>query len=487
MSDSLACGLKPGKLIIGGERVASISGATIDVEGPATGKILTTMPAGGKDDVDAAVAAARQSFESGVWRNKKHTAKAELLWRLTDRIAAELEDLARLETLDTGMPLSLARAMINGAVTGIRYNAGALSNVFGQTAEVSGDGLEFHAFTTKEPLGVAALISPWNGPFVTAAMKLAPALAAGCSAVIKPSERASLTTIRLGELALEAGIPEGVVNVVTGYGHEAGAALADHPDVDKIHFTGSTAVGKSLVHASTGNLKRVSLELGGKSPVFIFDDADLDVAIPAAAMGIFRNCGQVCFAGSRIYVQAGVYDRVVEGIVAFANKIRIGDGLDPASELGPLICGSQRERVLSYIESGVAEGAKVAAGGRAVPRPGHFIHPTVMVDVHEDMKMMREEIFGPVVGISRFSGLEDVARLGNNTPYGLGAGVYTQNLSVAHRSVKLLRSGTVWVNCHGFMDRSLPFGGYKQSGWGREGGIGGIEAFLEEKTVYAKL
>lgn len=476
----------PRRMLIGDDWVEAQSGATIAVEDPATGQEIARVPGAGKADVDRAVKVARQSFDARTWRGLSSDRRAELMWKLSDLILANIDELIRLEVLDNGMPTAFAKATISGAASGLRYYAGMCSQIHGRTANI-GNGLEFHAYSIAEPVGVVGLITPWNGPMATLCTKLAPALAAGCSIVIKPAELTSLTALRLGELILEAGIPAGVVNIVTGIGTEAGAALVANPDVNKISFTGSTAVGKSLVVAAAGNLKRITLELGGKSPVFIFDDADLDAAIPAAAMGIFANSGQVCFAGSRLYVQAGVHDKVVAGIEAIAKQLKLGSGLDASTQLGPLISSKQRERVLSYIEGGRADGAELVTGGGTYGEHGWFVEPTIFTGTTPEMRIVQDEIFGPVLSIMRFDGMEDVARLGNATTYGLGAGVYTRDVGKVHTAARLLDAGNIWVNCYGRTDKQLPFGGFKQSGWGRENGPEGVDAYLEKKAVYVKL
>ncbi len=478
---------RPIRMLIGGKWLDAISGETIPVENPATSEVVARVPAGDREDVDLAVRAARDTFDSGAWRKLEAAQRAEILWRLTDAILANIDEFARLETLDNGMPAKHAVHSIHAGVTTLRYYAGMCTKLYGQTSEISGNGREFHAFSLKEPIGVVGLITPWNGPFATLCNKAGPALASGCSVVLKPAEQTPLTALRFAEIAMECGIPEGAFNVVTGFGRSAGAALTHHPDVDAISFTGSTAVGKEIVGAAAGNLKRLSLELGGKSPVFVFDDANMVETIPAVAMGIFRNSGQVCFAGSRLYVQDRSYEQVLEGVADFARQLRVGDGTDPATELGPLISQAQTERVLSYVESGQAEGAELVTGGVKIGTKGYFVQPTVFANVDAKMKIAREEIFGPVLSVARFSSIEEATSLGNATRFGLGAGVYTQDVSKAHRLAKSLRAGNVWVNCYGFTDKRLPFGGYKESGWGREGGAEGIEAFLESKTVYVRL
>lgn len=477
----------PNRMVIGGRLVEARSGKTFNVENPATGEVIATVPDAHAADIDLAVRAARESFDQGAWWKLRYSDRAEILWRLADILQANAEELAHIETLDNGMKLADATAFVRGGIGSIRTFAGICGKLHGRTAEVSGPGMEFHAFSLREPVGVAALITPWNGPFTMACTKSAMALAAGCSVVLKPAEQTPLTALKLGEYALEAGIPAGVFNVVTGFGETAGAPLCAHPEVDKISFTGSTVVGKQIMKVAADRMKRVSFELGGKSPVFIFEDADLEQTIPAAAMGIFRNSGQVCFAGSRLYVHDKSYDRVVSGISEIAGKIRLGDGMDPATDLGPLISGKQQERVLGYVESGREAGAEVVTGGARLDGPGYFVKPTVVAGVNAEMQLVREEIFGPVLTVQPFKEIDDVAAIGNATRYGLGAGIYTRDLSRAHRLAKALRAGNVWVNNYGFLDRMLPFGGYKESGLGREGGYEGLGAFMEDKTVYMKL
>jgi acyl-CoA reductase-like NAD-dependent aldehyde dehydrogenase len=473
-------------MLIGPDWVEAADGESFAVENPATERELARVPRGKAEDVDRAVRAARASFDSGAWRHLPPVRRQEIMWRLADLLIENLAELSHLEILDNGMPRAFAERTISGAADGLRYYAGMCTKIHGRTSNV-GAGLEFHAYTQRVPVGVAALIIPWNGPIATAAIKLAPSLAAGCSVILKPAEQTPLSALRLGELALEAGIPAGVVNIVTGFGNEAGAALASHAGVDKISFTGSTAVGKELVRAASGNLKRVTLELGGKSPVFVFPDADLETTIPAVAMGIFGNSGQICYAGSRLYVHPEIHDDLVAGLRVFAEGLRLGSGLDHTTNMGPLVSGKQRERVMSYIDSGLSQGAALVTGGGTVGSAGYFVEPTIFTGVSPDMRIVREEIFGPVLTIETFDGLEDVVRLGNDTSFGLGAGVYTSSLSTAHRAASMLDSGNVWVNCYALLDRSLPFGGFKQSGWGRENGEEGISAFMETKSVYMKL
>ncbi len=476
----------PRKMLIGGEWTEAISGKTLPVEDPSNGRIIGSIASGDAADVDRAVQAARSSFDARVWRGMPADQRAAILWKLSDLLLANAPELIQMEVMDNGMPGAFAQALVGAAANSLRFYAGMCTKIFGRTSQMGSD-LEYHAFSVSEPVGVAGLITPWNGPVATACGKLAPALAAGCSVVLKPAEQTSLSALRVGELALEAGIPVGVLNIVTGTGAAAGAALVAHHGVDKISFTGSTAVGKGIIASSAENMKRVTLELGGKSPVFIFDDADLGVAIPAAAMGIFANSGQVCYAGSRLYVQAKIFEKVVAELESFAKGLKLGSGLDSANRLGPLISDRQRQRVMGYIESGVLDGAELVTGGKTWGKEGYFVEPTIFASTTPAMKIVSDEIFGPVLTIMRFDGMDDVPRLGNATSYGLGAGIYTRDIGKAHKAARLLDAGNVWVNCYGRTDMSLPFGGFKQSGWGREKGTEGIEAFLEAKSIYMKL
>jgi phenylacetaldehyde dehydrogenase len=474
-------------MLVAGKPTNARSGRTLDVENPATGSVFAQVPAADAADVDAAVQAARESFKLGTWRRMSAVDRERVMWKLSDLIEAHLDEFVELEVWDNGMPNGMARRAIERAIDGFRFYAGICSKIYGNTSDISGQRAEFHAFSLKEPVGVAGLIIPWNSPLSAALNKVGPCLAAGCSAILKPAEQTPLSALRLGELALEAGVPAGVLNIVTGTGVEAGAAIASHPDVDKISFTGSTEVGKLLVRAAADNLKRLSLELGGKSPVFIFADADLKTAIPRAAAAIFSNSGQICYAGSLLFVQKPVFDKVVAGIAEIAQKMRIGDGFDSSTELGPLISGAQHSRVLDYITDGIDSGAELVTGGKPLDRPGYFVEPTVFVNTTPTQKIVREEIFGPVLAAMPFNDLSDLPDLANATSYGLGAGIFTSNLSTAHRAARAIRAGNIWVNFYGGSDKSLPFGGYKESGWGREGGYAGLDAFLEQKAVYMRL
>ncbi len=458
---------------------------SIEVLNPADETAIGQIAAGGVEEVDAAVAAARAAFESPEWANMPAAQRERLLLRLADLIEQDQDAIAAIETLDNGMPHAIARQMaVGSAVSVIRYNAGWPRRMTGQTAPVSVPG-NWHGYTTHDPLGVAALIVPWNAPFAITCNKVSAALAAGCTVVLKPAELAPMSGLRLAELIAEAGFPAGVFNVVTGLGAEAGAALVSHPGVDKISFTGSTATGQAILRESANTLKRVSLELGGKSASIVFADADLDRAIPGVAMGIFGNSGQVCAAGSRLFLHEKVYDRFLVGLAAFAQKLVVGPGSDEGVNLGPLISAGQKERVMGYIAAGKAEGATLLVGGDAPSGPGYFVNPTVFVDARPDMRIVREEIFGPVLSVMRFSdqdSLADLARMANDSVYGLSAYVWTGNLQAAHAMARHLRSGSVKVNGSG-MEFALPFGGYKQSGIGRENGRQGVEAFTETKAV----
>ena len=474
-------------MLIDGHFVQSPSGRSLAVENPANGQVIAQVPAGTAEDIDIAVQSARKAFAKGTWRKNSAVERERILWRLSDLLERNLDELVELEVLDNGMPINLATRAIERAIDGVRYYAGMCTKIHGITSEISGQRAEFHAYSLCEPVGVAALIVPWNSPLPAACNKVAPALAAGCSCVLKPAEQTPLTALRLGQLALEAGVPPGVLNIVTGDGEVAGAALAKHVDVDKVSFTGSTEVGKELVRASAGNLKRLTLELGGKSPVFVFNDADLDIAVPRVAAAIFSNTGQICYAGSRLFIQQGIFDEVVSGIAAIASKMKLGDGFDPQTELGPLISERQQMRVMDYIASGIADGAQLVTGGKSVNRSGYFIEPTVFANTRPDLRIVREEIFGPVLTAMPFKDLTDLPSCANATRYGLGAGIFTRNISTAHLAAKRIQAGNVWINFYGGTDKSLPFGGYKESGWGREGGMEGVEAFMEKKAVYVRL
>jgi len=481
----------PRKMLINGQWVKAKSGKTFPVYNPATGEVMAQVAEGDKADIDLAVRAARKAFEQGPWRKMTPSDRGKLIWRLADLLESNLEEFAQLESLDNGKPLTIARvADIPLAVDLFRYMAGWATKIEGNTIPISVPylpGSQFLAYTLREPVGVVGQIIPWNFPLLMAAWKLGPALAVGCTIVMKPAEQTPLSALRLGELFVEAGFPEGVVNIVPGYGETAGGALAAHPDVDKVAFTGSTEVGKLIVNAATGNLKKVTLELGGKSPSVVLPDADLATSIPGVASAIFFNHGQCCCAGSRLYVEKSIFDKVVAGVSDQAKQIKMGPGLDPSTQMGPLVSEEQQRRVLGYLESGFAEGAEAAVGGKRLGDKGYFVEPTVLVNTNSTMKVIQEEIFGPVVCAEPFTKVEDVIAKANDNIYGLAAAVWTKDLSMGHRIAAQLRAGTVWINCHNIFDASLPFGGYKQSGWGREMGHEALDLYTEVKSVCAKI
>jgi phenylacetaldehyde dehydrogenase len=479
---------QPRKILIDGQWVDAASGKTFATYNPATGEILSQVAEGDQADIDRAVKAARKAFESGPWRDLLPSKRGSLLWKLAELLEANLEELAELETLDNGKPLFFSRRVdIPSAADMFRYFAGWATKIEGNTIPLSSPGAKYFAYTLREPVGVVGQIIPWNYPLVMASWKLGPALAAGCTVVLKPAEQTPLTALRLGELALQAGFPAGVINIVPGLGETAGAALAAHPDVDKIAFTGSTEVGRLILTAAAGNLKKVSLELGGKSPNVVFADADMKSAIGGSANAIFFNQGQSCTAGSRLFVHQSVFDQVIEGVANTARKYRIGPGIDPSTNMGPLVSQEQLDRVCGYLDAGAREGARTVVGGRKRDGAGYFVEPTVLVDVKPEMKIVREEVFGPVVTAIPFSEPEEVAGFANDTVYGLAAAVWTRDISKAHLMAARLKAGTVWINCYNVFDPALPFGGYKHSGWGREMGHAALELYTETKSICAQL
>jgi phenylacetaldehyde dehydrogenase len=479
------------KMLINGKWVEAASGKTFDTYNPATGEVLSRVAEGDREDIDRAVKAARAAFETGRWSQLTASERGRLIWKLADLLEENLDEFAELESLDNGKPLKVARAAdLPLAVDLFHYMAGWATKIEGNTIPLSvpyTPGAKYLAYTLREPVGVVGQIIPWNFPLLMAAWKLGPALAAGNTVVLKPAEQTPLTALRLGELFAEAGFPDGVVNIVPGYGETAGAALAAHPDVDKIAFTGSTEVGKLILHAAAGNLKKVSLELGGKSPNVVFADVELDTAIAGAASAIFFNHGQCCCAGSRLYVENSVFDKVVEGVAEHAKKINVGSGLEPSTDMGPLVSAEQLNRVCGFLESGISEGAKAIAGGGRLGDKGYFVEPTVLVNTTDKMKVVQEEIFGPVVTAIPFRDSGELVAQANDSVYGLAAGIWTRDIQKAHRLASQLRAGTVWINCYNIFDAALPFGGYKQSGWGREMGHEVLEQYTEVKAVCTAL
>ncbi|MFN8160984.1 MAG: aldehyde dehydrogenase family protein [Solirubrobacterales bacterium] len=475
----------PRGLLIDGEFVDAADGATMPCHNPATGNVQAEVAVAGAEDVDRAVRSGRAAFE-GAWRDLTPSARGKVLWRLADLIEEHAEELALIESLDNGKPLAEAMGDMGFSAETFRYYAGAATKIDGRTVTPSNPG-NWHAYTRREPLGVVGQIIPWNFPLMMAAWKVAPAIATGNSVVLKPAEQTPLSALRLGELFLEAGLPAGALNVVNGEGHVTGAALAAHDGVDKIAFTGSAQTGRAIVQAAAGNLKKVSLELGGKSPNVVFADADLEAATSTAAGAIFSHMGEVCIAGSRLYVQNDVFDDVVGGVADAAKGLKIGPGTHPESQLGPLVSQEQFDRVTGYVEDGIKGGAKALAGGSRHGAEGYFVEPTVLVDVEPDAKVVQEEIFGPVLVARPFDDPVELAREANNTRYGLAAGVWTSDLSKAHLAAAELQAGMVFVNTWGAIDPSLPFGGYKESGWGRELGPDATDMYLETKAVIVAL
>jgi phenylacetaldehyde dehydrogenase len=477
------------RAFIGGKWVDAASGKTFETYDPSSGRVIAKVASCDAIDVDRAVAAARAAFESGPWPNTTGSERARMMWKLAELIEKHAEELTELESINNGKPLAGVRNVdLMLSCETLRYTAGWATKITGETLSLS-TAPKTHAFTVREPIGVVGQIIPWNSPIMMACWKLAPALATGCTVVLKPAEQTPLTALRLAQLIQEAGIPDGVVNIVPGFGETAGAAIAAHPDIDKVAFTGSGETGRLIIKAAAGNLKKVSLELGGKSPVVIFPDADMGVTGPGAARAIFTNSGQVCAAGSRLYAHTRVFDKVVAAVAEEARKIKVGHALGEGTQMGPLVSKEQLERVSGYVEQGESDGATVVTGGNRIGDQGYFIEPTILTDLKPDMSVMREEIFGPVLCATRFDDddLDRIAAEANRTTYGLAGSVWTRDLSIAHRMVRKIRAGSIGVNMHTSIDPALPFGGFKQSGWGREKGGEVLDLYTEIKSVVMAL
>ncbi|WP_170289291.1 aldehyde dehydrogenase family protein [Metabacillus lacus] len=473
------------KLYINGDFVESSSGKTFETPNPATGETLAHVFEGGKEDIAKAVDAARKAFDEGPWQKMSAASRSRLMYKLADVMEEHKEELAQLETMDNGKPIRETRnADIPLAIEHFRYYAGWATKITGQTIPVSG---KYFNYTKHEAVGVVGQIIPWNFPLLMAAWKLGAALATGCTVVLKPAEQTPLSVLYLAELIEEAGFPKGVINIVPGFGETAGQALVEHPKVDKIAFTGSTEVGKLIMRQSADTLKRITLELGGKSPNILLPDADLSMAIPGALNGVMFNQGQVCCAGSRVFIQKKQYDRVLSDMADHAKSIRQGAGLHPETEIGPLISQEQQSRVLNYIEKGKEEGAEIVAGGSNPYEEGYFVAPTIFAAVEDSMAIAKEEIFGPVIAAMPYEDLDEVIGRANDSEYGLAAGLWTRDIANAHYVAGKLRAGTVWVNCYNVFDAASPFGGYKQSGIGREMGSYALDNYTEVKSVWVSL
>ena len=477
-------GFRP--MFIDGKWVEAQTGETFDARNPADGTLLATVPKGSKADIDAAVKAARTAFE-GPWAKWTPFERQNLLLKIAEKFEAEWESLCLSDTLDMGMPIQRTLGNSRRVLGMLRFYAGQAVSIHGQTIGNSFPG-EIYSQTVREPIGVVGAIIPWNAPIAGSIWKIAPAIATGCTVVLKPSEEASLTVLKIARIMQECGLPDGVLNIVTGYGADAGAALAEHPGVDKIVFTGSTATGQAIARAATGNLKHVSLELGGKSPVIVCRDADIEKAVPVAAMAVFANSGQICIAGSRLFVAREIHDEFTRRVADYAANLRIGHGIQEGTDIGPIISARQAERIEGYLSVGPNEGAEILTGGNRVAgddfADGHFFHPTVFGGVTDEMTIAREEIFGPVISAMPFDTLDEVVERANATPYGLAAGIFSTHLGTAHKLAHRLKAGSVWVNMYHAIDPAVPFGGMKMSGYGREGGLQHVEEYLDTKAIW---
>ncbi|QLL06514.1 aldehyde dehydrogenase family protein [Mycobacterium vicinigordonae] len=481
---------QPKKLLIDGSWVDSSSGETFETVDPATGRTLTSVARAGNEDVERAVRAARAAFDSGAWSRFTPAQRQEVLWKIGAGLVDKAAQFGQLECFDNGKSAVIATNVdVVWAADVFKYYAGWATKIEGTTITPSVPwlpGSQWHAYTLREPVGVCGQIIPWNFPLVMAAFKIAPALAAGNTVILKPAEQTPLTALMLGELIEEVGIPAGVVNILTGFG-DVGAALAEHRDVDKIAFTGSTEVGRKIVGAARGNLKKVSLELGGKSPNIVYADADFSEAIPGSANAWLFNHGQACVAGSRLFVEDKIFDEFTSGVAEFAANVKIGPGIDETTEVGPLVSAEQLARVTGYLEQGLADGARALSGGRRHGDAGFYVEPTVLVDVDDTMSVVREEIFGPVVVALPFNAADGPVGAANDSEYGLAAGIWTRDISRAHRTARQIKAGSVWINCYNAFDSAIPFGGYKQSGWGRELGPEAIDLYTQTKAVNVRL
>ncbi|MGE4431262.1 MAG: aldehyde dehydrogenase [Sphingobium sp.] len=475
-----------GLLLIDGEWCEAASGERFDVLNPSTEAVIGSAAAAGQADVDRAVAVARRAMEQRIWADIAPSQRARIMFRIADLIDGNVEELAMAETRENGMPLLFARYSMTLSAEMFRYYGGWITKIHGQTSDLS-CGNDYHAYTLREPVGVAALIIPWNGPIMMAAQKLAPALAAGCASILKPAENTPLNVLGMVKIMLEAGVPSGMIQVLTGFGNVTGAALAAHDGVDKVAFTGSTATGREIVRLATGNLKRVSLELGGKSPVIVLDDAQIEQTVAGILNGVMLNSGQACIAGSRLYVQRGIHDRLMQALGDAADKMVVGDGFDPSSQIGPVISRAQMDKILGYVDTGVSDGAELVTGGRRVGDTGYFVKPTILTGAPQNSRLVKEEVFGPVLAATVFDTVDEAVALANDTQYGLSGGIYTRDVGNVHKIARRIRGGYLFVNCYSVVDPSMPFGGFKQSGWGRELGKEGLDAYLDTKSVFVAL